>query len=307
MWTCGVRTLVGALAVVMTTAACTVSETEAPALAGPSTLATDLNIQATPDTIMWDGSSQSTVTVDARGPNNQPIRGLSIRVDMLSGGQVADFGTLSARTIVTGDDGRARAVYTAPPRPLDGADGTVLTLLFTPIGSDFRGALTRQVDIQLIPPGVILPPNGAPQPAFTFSPSAPQTFQTILFDASGTKDEGVECGSACSYTWSFGDGGSASGITASHEYRFGRQLQRDPTGDRCEGPERPDAPQNITVTAGTAADGQLRLLAVGASRRSADLLHGRGVSRRHRTPHRVLRVELRQRPDRQRGHRLQAV
>ena len=159
MWTCGVRTLVGALAVVVTTAACTVSETEAPALAGPSTLATDLNIQATPDTIMWDGSSQSTVTVDARGPNNQPIRGLSIRVDMLSDGQVADFGTLSARTIVTGEDGRARAVYTAPPRPLDGADGTVLTLLFTPIGSDFRGALTRQVDIRLIPPGVILPPE----------------------------------------------------------------------------------------------------------------------------------------------------
>ena len=240
MWTCGVRTLVGALAVVVTTAACTVSETEAPALAGPSTLATDLNIQATPDTIMWDGSSQSTVTVDARGPNNQPIRGLSIRVDMLSGGQVADFGTLSARTIVTGDDGRARAVYTAPPRPLDGADGTVLTLLFTPIGSDFRGALTRQVDIRLIPPGVILPPNGAPQPAFTFSPSAPQAFQTVLFDASGTKDEGVECGSACSYTWSFGDGGSGSGMTASHDYRAAGSVHRVAAGDRCEGPERPD-------------------------------------------------------------------
>jgi len=251
MWTCGVRTLVGALAVVMTTAACTVSETEAPALAGPSTLATDLNIQATPDTIMWDGSSQSTVTVDARGPNNQPIRGLSIRVDMLSDGQVADFGTLSARTIVTGDDGRARAVYTAPPRPLDGADGTVLTLLFTPIGSDFRGALTRQVDIRLIPPGVILPPNGAPQPAFTFSPSAPQAFQTVLFDASGTKDEGVECGSACSYTWSFGDGGSGSGMTASHDYRAAGAYTVSLRVTDARG-QSAQTSQNITITPGSA-------------------------------------------------------
>ena len=116
----GIRTLLGVLALTMTAAACTVKETEAPALAGPSTLATDLNIQASPDTISWDGSSQSSITVDARGPNNQPVRGLSMRVDMFLGALPADFGTISARTIVTGDDGRARLVYTAPPKPLDG-------------------------------------------------------------------------------------------------------------------------------------------------------------------------------------------
>jgi PKD repeat protein len=44
-------------------------------------------------------------------------------------------------------------------------------------------------------------------------------FQTIFFDASGTLDEGVECATRCSYTWSFGDGGSASGVNATHEYR----------------------------------------------------------------------------------------
>lgn len=213
------RTLLGVLALALIGSACTVKETEAPALAGPSTLATDLSIQASPDTLLWDGSSQSSITVDARGPSNQPVRGLSMRVDMLLGSIPADFGTLSARTIVTGDDGRARVVYTAPPRPLDGGDGTVLTLTFTPIGSDYRGAWARQVDIRLIPPGVILPPNNAPVPAFTFSPSAPSTFQTVFFDASSTKDEGVPCGNNCSYTWSFGDGGSASGITVDHEFR----------------------------------------------------------------------------------------
>jgi PKD repeat protein len=79
--------------------------------------------------------------------------------------------------------------------------------------------VARQVDIRVVPPGVILPPNGAPQPAFTFSPSEPETFQYVLFDASGTRDEGALCGSACSYTWSFGDGGSGSGETVTHEFR----------------------------------------------------------------------------------------
>lgn len=219
MCTYPTRTLVGLVALALMAAACTVQDSEAPPLAGPSTFATDLVIQASPDTILWDGSSQSSITVDARGPNSQPVRGLSIRVDMVWEGTYADFGTLSARTIATGEDGRARVVYTAPPRPLDGGAGTVLTLIFTPIGTDYRGSNTHQVDLRLIPPGVILPPNNAPQPRFTFSPSSPQAFQTIFFDASGTLDEGVPCGSNCSYTWSFGDGSSASGMNVEHDYR----------------------------------------------------------------------------------------
>lgn len=219
MRTHGFRTLLGLVAVAMMGAACTVSETEAPDIAGPSAMATDITVQASPDTILWDGSSQSSITVDARGPSNQPIRGLSVRVDMFVDGLHADFGTLSARTIVTGEDGRARVVYTAPPRPVDGGEGGVLTIGVTPIGTDYSAAIARTVDIRLIPPGVILPPNNAPQPRFTFSPSGPQAFQTIFFDASGTTDEGVPCGNNCSYTWSFGDGGSASGINVEHDYR----------------------------------------------------------------------------------------
>lgn len=215
----GTRRLLGVLVLALVAASCTVKETEAPALAGPSTFATDLTIQASPDTIQWDGVSQSSITVDARDPNSQPVRGLGLRIDMLLGATPADFGTLSARTIVTGDDGRARVVYTAPPRPLDGGQGQVLTITVTPIGTDYRGAVTRQVDIRLIPPGVILPPNSAPVPAFTVSPAAPATFQTVFFDASGTLDEGVPCGGNCSYTWSFGDGASASGLNVEHVYR----------------------------------------------------------------------------------------
>jgi PKD repeat protein len=245
----GFRTLLGVVALA-TTAACTVKETEAPSPTGPSALATDLSVQASPDTILWDGSSQSSVTVDARGPNNQPVRGLAIRVDMFLGALPADFGTLSARTIVTGDDGRARVVYTAPPKPLDGGDGQLLTLGFVPIGSDYSNAVRRTVDIKLIPPGVILPPNNAPVPAFTFSPSSPTTFETVYFDASTTRDEGAACGDNCSYTWSFGDGSSGSGMTVEHEFRaagsFNVTLRvTDTRGQSAQ------ISQTLTIAAGT--------------------------------------------------------
>ncbi|HQZ39385.1 MAG TPA: PKD domain-containing protein [Vicinamibacterales bacterium] len=218
MWTRSGR-IIGMLALAVVAASCTVKDTDAPALAGPSELALSLSLQALPDSIYQDGSSQSSVTIDARGPNSQPVRGVSLRVDMEVGGVMADFGTLSARTVVTGDDGLARVIYTAPPAPLDPTAGTVVTLLVTPIGGDYRGEVNRQVDIRLIPRGVILPPNGAPQAAFTFSPSTPQMFQTISFDASGTQDEGVPCGTRCSYQWTFGDGDTASGQVVPHEYR----------------------------------------------------------------------------------------
>jgi PKD repeat protein len=211
--------IVALLAVALGTASCTVKETEAPTLSGPSELALSLNVQANPDTVLQDGAAQSAITVDARGPNGQPVRNLSMRVDMRVGAVFADFGTLSTRTVVTGEDGMARFTYTAPPRPAETNPGTIVTLMVTPVGSDYRGSIQREVDIRVIPPGTILPPNGAPVPAFTFSPAAPTAFQTVFFDASGTTDEGVACGGRCSYTWSFGDGGSASGMNVTHEFR----------------------------------------------------------------------------------------
>jgi PKD repeat protein len=70
-----------------------------------------------------------------------------------------------------------------------------------------------------MPPGVILPPNGAPTPAFTVSPSPATAFSPTTFNASGSMDEGVACGSRCTYSWDFGDGGTASGMIAQHTYR----------------------------------------------------------------------------------------
>jgi len=243
--------VIGVLALAVTVSSCTVEETEAPAVSGPSELALSISAQAAPDLVYWDGTSQSSVTVEARGPNSQPARGVSMRVDMTVDGQQADFGTLSARTIVTGDDGRARFTYTAPPAPaiVSGAGSTV-TLVLTPMSGDYRGDIGREVDIRVIPRGTILPPNGAPVPDFTYSPSAPATFQAVFFDASTTQDEGVLCGANCSYTWTFGDGGSGSGQTVQHEFRAAGTYSVALRATDVRG-QSVQMQKSVTVTAGT--------------------------------------------------------
>ena len=45
---------------------------------------------------------------------------------MFVGGVAQDYGTLSARSIVTNSDGVATAVYTAPPSPVNGVFGDLL-------------------------------------------------------------------------------------------------------------------------------------------------------------------------------------
>jgi PKD repeat protein len=57
---------------------------------------------------------------------------------------------------------------------------------------------------------------GSPAPAFTFSPTTPNLRQAVTFDGSGSTDHGT---TITSYSWSFGDGSTASGVTARHAYR----------------------------------------------------------------------------------------
>ncbi len=204
------------------TAGCTVSETEAPPLMGPSELALRIALQALPDSILQDGFSQTVINIDASGVDGRPVRGLPLRVEIIFQGETQDFGTLSAKTVVTGDDGRARVIYTAPPRPAEPVDFfTTVTIFVTPIGNDHRGEIQRTVDIRLVPPGVILPPNSAPTAQFTFQPLNPLAFDTVTFDASASTDPdlGGPCLSACTYSWDFGDGTTGTGIFATHVYR----------------------------------------------------------------------------------------
>lgn len=233
-------------------AACSVQDTKMPDLAGPSELGLRLNPQITPDSILQDGASQASLTIDASNYNGQPARGVSLRVETMVDGALMDYGTLSAKTIVTGDDGKARLVYTAPPRPSQPVDQfNVVTFRVYPMGGDFTGETARTVTLRLVTPGVILPPNPtAPEPRFTYAPSAPAIDQSIVFDASQTLDDGAACGAACTYSWDFGDGNKASGIFTNHKYSKAATYQVRLTVTDARGASGTIA-QAVTIGGGT--------------------------------------------------------
>jgi PKD repeat protein len=211
----------GFLALLAFASSCTVKDTPIPDLAGPSELSLRVALQAVPDSILQDGFSQSSIQIEATGADGRPARGLSLRVQTFFQGVPQDFGTLSAKTVVTGDDGRARLTYTAPPRPAQPVEaGNIVTIVVEPIGTDYRGEISRTVDLRLVSPGILQPPNvAAPVANFTFSPAVPAILENVVFDASSSTDDGSPCGAVCTYNWSFGDGESASGIFTTHQYR----------------------------------------------------------------------------------------
>jgi PKD repeat protein len=219
-------------AAVLATAACAVHDQDAPGLNGPSQLAVALNVDALPDVINQDGGSQSAIRVTAIGPDGRPIPSLSMRVDMSVNGSLGDFGTLSARTIVTDSNGVARVVYTAPPSPTNGVfgtcrnlPGTCVSIIATATGTNFSAANPQSVTIRLAPPGVILPPTIAPVATFSVNPQTPSANSPVQFDATGSCG-GPLSGSSCpasspnitSYSWNFGDGATATGRTATHAF-----------------------------------------------------------------------------------------
>lgn len=212
-----IRVLAGLAVALTLPAGCTVKKQEAPALSGPSVLATSITLTANPDILRQDGASQSQVVVLALDANGQPVRNLPVRVDIAVGGVIADFGQVSSRNVVTGSDGRASLVYTAPNAPADPVDyGTTIQILATPTGTNYANATTRVVNIRLVPPGIILPPNGAPTARFTVSPSAPITQADVTFDASTSTDPD---GTIVAYAWTFGDGNAGTGSVVRHQYQ----------------------------------------------------------------------------------------
>jgi PKD repeat protein len=209
-----------AVAAAVTASAC-VHKSDDPGLSGPSTFATSLRLQAIPDRINQDGASQSSVTIQAFGPTGAALSGVALRMDMLFSGELADYGTLSARTVVTGNDGTARVVYTAPP-PLPAAVSTTSTVSIRaiPIGSDASASNGQSVDIRLMPTGIILPPSGSPTAAFTYGPQPVSVGVPTIFDGSSSQP-GTNAFQISTYAWSFGDGQTGSGVSATHSYQSG--------------------------------------------------------------------------------------
>jgi hypothetical protein len=207
------------LAPIVAVASCSLQKQEAPSPTGPSEQALSLLVTASPDLIAQDGRSESMITVTARDPFSQPVSGLRLRADILVNGIIADFGLLSSRTLATGLDGRARLVYLAPP-PI-AADDVVVTVLLTPIGADFAATVSRSVQIRLVRPGFILPPNATPRPSFSFSPASPREHETVRFDASASTDDGQ----IVSYSWDFGDGTNGQGVRSDHAFALAGRYQ----------------------------------------------------------------------------------
>lgn len=199
-------------------AGCTVNKTEPPQPSGPSELGKSLTLFATPDTLTQDGRSQARIEVLARDASSQPIRDVDLRLDITVNGKVQDFGRLSSKTMRTGGDGRASVTYTAPSALDDVDHSTIVSIIVTPIGSDFNGVTPRSVSIRLVPPGSIDPGTVVP-PAIQAEPDTVNVLETVTFSPDFSGEGVVPENQVVSYRWSFGDGSSASGKIVSHQYR----------------------------------------------------------------------------------------
>jgi PKD repeat protein len=223
-------------------AACTISNTTPPPLTGPSEMSLSLAITATPDVLSLDGASQSQIAVEARDAHGQLLANSAMRAEIWVAGVNVDYGSLSARTIVTGSNGRATLVYTAPMGSAGSPSNVSVQLI--PATTDAANSFPRVVNIRLIPPGVVT--GGAPTAQFTFQPEAPLAATDVRFDAStSTPALGAVI---TSYSWSFGDGGSGTGVNPTHRFRAGSYNVRLRVTDNFGESSTKD--QVITVEAG---------------------------------------------------------
>lgn len=240
--------------------ACTVHDVDAPPLTGPSTFATSIVLRSNTSTLIQDGVSQAQISITAVDPQGNP-KNIPLRAEIRVDGVAQDYGRLSTKQPTANG---TPLIYTAPPPSAIAANQAPQTvqIFVTPMDSgDFASELSRFVAIQLLPQGVILPTNPDLVAGFDISPATPQAFQTVTFDASKTTNKGAACLNLCTYSWNFGDGATASGISATHVYRSvqsvtatltvtdGRGAQA--TSTKLITPSAPSAPSGTFTTSPT--------------------------------------------------------
>jgi PKD repeat protein len=194
---------------------CSLDKQGAPSLTGPSELGVTLDASASPDILNQDGLSKSTVAIMARDATGSPVK-LSLRVDIVVDGKAVDFGTLGTRSLTTNDTGSGSVTYTAPPEPpATVTQDTTVNIVFTPVGTNYANAVSRQVSLRLMRPGAIVAPSNDLSAVFTIAPTSPKIGDAVVFDAS-TSSAGTR--GILSYQWDFGDGETGTGKVTSHPF-----------------------------------------------------------------------------------------
>jgi len=199
-------------------AGCSLSEQSAPGLTGPSTLGRSVVLIASPDRIPYDGSSQATITATVRNAVGGTEANVALRWEAAviaitsSGATITSIPVEpSPQVSSTGANGTATTVVRAPIAPDIMPGGQVmLRVAAIPIGDDSSqlapgiDAKPRVVTIELVPLDGAAAPDRLPVVDFTISPPVANVNQTVTFDGSLTRDEGVVCGDRCTYLWNFG-------------------------------------------------------------------------------------------------------
>jgi PKD repeat protein len=201
-------------------AACTVHPSgAAPDLAGPSSFGHSLTLTASPDSITADGS-MSTVTATLIGPDGKPMAGVPLQLSMAVSQTPIDWGYLSSRTIYTDATGQGKVVYVSPVMTgfFAGTPGQDVSIVATPVGSNYATAVPVNARIRVTPPPVPILGADTPLAAVTYAPTSPKVGDNIVFDASGSQPAAGH--SIVSYFWDFGDGrlNDEHGNDASHAY-----------------------------------------------------------------------------------------
>jgi hypothetical protein len=136
-----------ALSLTVALTGCAINETPAPSLTGPSELALSVSLTASPDTILQNGTAQSTVAVVVRDGGGHLLPGQTFYVSTRSG-----IGTLSAGSVTTDSQGRAAVLFTAPPADAAGIPADIW-VDFLPVGiSSAANNSPRRVTIRLVKP-----------------------------------------------------------------------------------------------------------------------------------------------------------
>ena len=131
-----IRGLAVAAAAALSFGACGLNDEELPELSGPSTTGIQIRLEALPDVITADGLGASQIRITVYDQNGTPASGRTVILALAnSAGDFADIGTLYSptgsllrageATVVTDGNGRATAIYTAPPRTDFTFDGSI--------------------------------------------------------------------------------------------------------------------------------------------------------------------------------------